>query len=90
MPSIDSPNIGQLNGRNYTTSETPTLPGLDFIDSSIPTWLTSEFAYPKQKIRIGTLFSGIGALEHAMARLNLHHEIVLQTTQFVKKIGTMM
>lgn len=76
MRSIDSSNFGQPGHQNYTTSETPTLPGLDFIDSSIPTWLTSQFAYPKQKIRIGTLFSGIGALEHAMTRLSLSHEIV--------------
>ncbi len=39
-------------------------------------WRTLEFAYPKNTIRIGTLFSGIGAIEHAFQRLHLNHEIV--------------
>ncbi len=30
----------------------------------------------KTKIRIGTLFSGIGAPEHALDRLNIEHDIV--------------
>ena len=39
-------------------------------------WRTSKFKYPNQTIRVGTLFSGIGAIEHSLQRLNLKHEIV--------------
>lgn len=38
-------------------------------------WRLSEFANPSAEIRIGTLFSGIGAIEHAFRRLNLNHSI---------------
>ena len=39
-------------------------------------WKDLEFAYPQRTIRIGTLFSGIGAIEHAFQRLKLKHKIV--------------
>lgn len=39
-------------------------------------WRLKEFTNPKAEIRIGTLFSGIGAIEHAFKRLNLKHSIV--------------
>lgn len=39
-------------------------------------WRLKEFANPTAEIRIGTLFSGIGAIEHALKRLNLNHSIV--------------
>ena len=39
-------------------------------------WRTMEFSQPNKVVRIGTLFSGIGAIEHAFQRLNLRHEIV--------------
>lgn len=39
-------------------------------------WLTKEFSYPKRTIRIGTSFSGIGAIEHAFQRLGLKTEIL--------------
>jgi len=38
-------------------------------------WRTMEFSRPKAEIRIGTLFSGIGAAEQAMKRLNIRHSI---------------
>ena len=31
---------------------------------------------PKKKIRLGTLFSGIGAIEQAFIKLNIDHKIV--------------
>lgn len=37
---------------------------------------TSSFAFPDAIIRLGTLFSGIGAVEHALRRLNLRHEVI--------------
>lgn len=39
-------------------------------------WRLREFAQPQNKIRLGTLFSGIGAVECALKRLGLRHEIV--------------
>lgn len=39
-------------------------------------WRLKQFANPNAEIRIGTLFSGIGAVEHALSRLNLKHSIV--------------
>lgn len=39
-------------------------------------WKDKDFSYPEKTIRLGTLFSGIGAVEHALQRLNLNHRIV--------------
>ena len=63
------------------------LPQLTSIDNSLPKWVNSKFKFPKQKIRIATLFSGIGAIEHSIERLGLDHEIVFDgdIEPFVKK-----
>lgn len=63
------------------------LPKLSSIDNALPKWVNSKFKYPKQKIRIATLFSGIGAIEHSIERLGLSHEIVFagDIDPFVKK-----
>lgn len=63
------------------------LPKLTSIDNSLPKWVNSKFKYPKQTIRIATLFSGIGAIEHSIERLGLNHEIVFagDIDPFVKK-----
>ena len=63
------------------------LPQLTSIDNSLPKWVNSKFKFPKQKIRIATLFSGIGAIEHSIERLGLDHEIVFagDIDPFVKK-----
>ena len=34
-----------------------------------PNWKDLEFSHPERCVRIGTLFSGIGAIEHAFQRL---------------------
>lgn len=39
-------------------------------------WKELDFSHPERIIRIGTLFSGIGAIEHAFQRLKLNTEIV--------------
>ena len=39
-------------------------------------WKDLEFSCPERTIRIGTMFSGIGAIEHAFQRLKLKHDIV--------------
>lgn len=39
-------------------------------------WRLTDFLYPNRTIRLGTSFSGIGAIEHAFKRLNIRTEIV--------------
>lgn len=41
------------------------------IDSSGTDWRKLAFSHPKRTIRLGTSFSGIGAIEHAFQRLGL-------------------
>jgi len=38
-------------------------------------WVNKTLKYPNSTIRIGTLFSGIGAIEHSLQRLNLKSSI---------------
>jgi DNA (cytosine-5)-methyltransferase 1 len=44
--------------------------------SSKTSWKTSKLSKPEAVVRIGTLFSGIGAAEHALKRLKVKSEIV--------------
>ena len=46
---------------------------LDFNDKK---WTQMKFTYPKRTISVGTLFSGIGAIEYAFRRIGLRHKIV--------------
>lgn len=39
-------------------------------------WQKKKFLYPQKKIKVATLFSGIGAIEHALERLRLKNEII--------------
>lgn len=39
-------------------------------------WRELSFSHPERTVRIGTMFSGIGAIEHAFQRLKLNHKIV--------------
>ena len=39
-------------------------------------WKDIEFSHPENTVRLGTLFSGIGAIEHAFQRLGLKYKIV--------------
>ena len=39
-------------------------------------WKELSFAYPERTVRLGTLFSGIGAIEMALKYLNIQHEII--------------
>ena len=45
------------------------------LDLSGLSWQDKPFAYPERTIRLGTSFSGIGAIEHALQRLGLHTRI---------------
>ena len=50
------------------TQETPVSKGIS--------WKDLVFSHPNRTIRLGTMFSGIGAIEHALQRLKLKHRIV--------------
>lgn len=39
-------------------------------------WKELAFLHPENTVRIGTVFSGIGAIEHAFQRLGLKHQIM--------------
>lgn len=45
------------------------------LDASI-SWREKSFAFPERQIRVATMFSGIGAIEHAFERLGLNYRIV--------------
>ncbi len=53
----------------------------------IEDWRLKKFSNPNAEIRIGTLFSGIGSIEHAFQRLKLNHSIVFASDidSFVKQ-----
>lgn len=54
-------------------SEAATIKPEDLADDC---WKDRAFSAPKSQIRVGTVFSGIGAIEHAFQRLRLNHKIV--------------
>lgn len=58
-----------LSRINVSDLEEPTL-------FEINDWRYSQFSNPNAVIKIGTLFSGIGAIEHALKRLKLKHHII--------------
>ena len=45
------------------------------IDSSGIDWRTKSFSHPERTIRLGTSFSGIGAIEHSFHRLGLNCKV---------------
>lgn len=45
-------------------------------DISVLEWKDKEFMFTERTVRLGTVFSGIGAIEHAFQRLKLKHKIV--------------
>ena len=65
--------MNNIRNRNSPTSQLR----LDLKeDVKLPHWLGASFSKPEAVIRVGTLFSGIGAAEHALQRLNLKTKIV--------------
>ncbi len=50
-------------------------------------WTGKNFSNPKKTINIGSLFSGIGAPEQALKRLDLNHKIMFagDIDKFVKQ-----
>lgn len=62
-----------MSPKNSFAVEQNSLANLDFEGLS---WLLRQFSHPERTIRLGTLFSGIGAIEYAFKRLGLKHRIV--------------
>lgn len=59
----------------YSMNETETLSVVSEPLNLFNDWRNKEFSNPEAEIRIGTLFSGIGAAEYAFKRLKLNHSI---------------
>lgn len=56
----------------YKTQKNYELP----FSSSCEDWRSKPFSKPNSHVRLATVFSGIGAIEQAMKRLNLNHSII--------------
>lgn len=54
--------------------------GLELVETPLDShgrdWRVLPFSHPENTIRVGTVFSGIGAIEHAFQRLHLKTQIV--------------
>jgi len=65
--------------KKYTVDETNGLevnePQLDIFCNAL-SWVDKKFSRPKANVKIATMFSGIGAIEHAFERLNIKSEII--------------
>lgn len=57
-------------------SESLTNADIPFEELATEDWRKIPFAFPNRKIRLATVFSGIGAIEHAFQRLRLPYSIV--------------
>lgn len=65
----------QSNKKKKVNKSSRLVPELELFDEVLD-WRLREFSNPNSTVRIGTLFSGIGAIEYAFHRLGLKHEIV--------------
>ena len=46
------------------------------LDTDGLSWVQRQFSHPERTVRLGTLFSGIGAIEYAFKRLGLKYKII--------------
>ena len=58
------------------SSKQKEISGLSLISGNTASWVDRKFSNPNATVRVGTLFSGIGAIEHSLKRLGLKHEIL--------------
>lgn len=70
---------------NKNTQSERFLPELH--DDKVDSWTNKNFINPNATIRLGTMFSGIGAIEYALQRLNLNTNIKFASDidKFVKE-----
>lgn len=64
--------------RSVISARKDAIDNSDIVPEELSTqaWKDLAFANPESTIRLGTVFSGIGAIEHALQRLKLKHKIV--------------
>lgn len=57
------------------------------VDEATPSWVNYQMSCPDRRLRLATVFSGIGAIEHAFNRLNLETELTFacDIDPFVRK-----
>lgn len=84
---IDKEKLSKIHYQNAVLSELKSYPELNDVLNLVQErisqqtfkfdkdWRVKEFSNPNCKIRLGTLFSGIGAIEYAFRRLDLKTEI---------------
>ena len=63
----------------------------------VENWIDKKFSNPNATIRLATMFSGIGSIEHALKRSYLHaitistlNKVILLIMKFLKVHGMMM
>lgn len=64
--------------KNAISKKSETLTNTTIISEELANedWRNKIFAFPNHRIRLATVFSGIGAIEHAFQRLKLPYDIV--------------
>lgn len=64
--------------KNAISKKSKTLTDTDIVFEELANedWRNKGFAFPNHRIRLATVFSGIGAIEHAFQRLKLPYDIV--------------
>ena len=65
--------LGRLAKERASKISNPYLKQTELSDED---WREKEFSHPERTVRLGTVFSGIGAPERAFERLGLRHEVV--------------
>ena len=61
---------------NIQSNETTSYSEEPVVDQVLETWVNKQFSNKSATLKIATLFSGIGSIEHAFKRLDLKHEII--------------
>ena len=59
-----------------TNTNEPLSDQLDLINFAKTSWFKKKLTNPNSLIQIGTLFSGIGAVEHALKRMKINYEVL--------------
>ena len=85
---LEKDNLSKIHYQNTIISELKEYPELNDVLNIVQEqitqhrlkfdkdWRENEFSNPNATIKIGTMFSGIGAIEYALKRLNLKSEIL--------------
>jgi DNA (cytosine-5)-methyltransferase 1 len=66
--------VKKIVRKRVATLESKEIPATPLSEGE--SWKEMQFKYPERVVRLGTLFSGIGAIEHAFQRLGIRHRIM--------------